>query len=215
MAFNWFISLATCNYNKVLSIDQFLTFTFKIFHEVNCAQDQQACCFAGPFKYKTSIRSTSERPSGHASFILQALLAGRPGRILTLSQRRCERTVRIQTGINYKPPNTSMFSLFKDVYMSSYTSKYGDKIKRGDFLSGWKMITIMCGGRALCSTSTSGAVISSLLKTPPLPDSDSAGHVGCIDGRGRVFRSDDITAPRSKCCKVLFRHTLYLSFLSA
>ncbi len=58
-----------------------------------------------------------------------------------------------------------------------------------------KMITIMCGGRALCST---------------LTDSDSAGHVGCIDGRGRggVFRSDDITAPRSKCCKVLFRHTL-------
>ncbi len=61
-----------------------------------------------------------------------------------------------------------------------------------------------------------GAVISSLLKTPPLPrplplpDSDSAGHVGCIDGRGRggVFRSDDITAPRSKCCEVLFRHTL-------
>ncbi len=33
-----------------------------------------------------------------------------------------------------------------------------------------------------------GAVISSLLKTPPLalPDSDSAGHIGCIDGRGRV-----------------------------
>ncbi len=30
---------------------------------------------------------------------------------------------------------------------------------------------------------------------------------------GDVFRSDDITAPRSKCCKVLFRHTL--SFLSA
>ncbi len=32
-----------------------------------------------------------------------------------------------------------------------------------------------------------GAVISSLLKTLPLalPDSDSAGHVGCIDGRGR------------------------------
>ncbi len=57
-----------------------------------------------------------------------------------------------------------------------------------------------------------GAVISSLLKTLPLPlpDSDSAGHVGCIDGRGRggVFRSDDITAPRSKCCEVLFRHTL-------
>ncbi len=63
-----------------------------------------------------------------------------------------------------------------------------------------------------------GAVISSLLKTPPLAlppplpltDSDSAGHVGCIDGRGRgrVFRSDDITAPRSKCCEVLFRHTL-------
>ncbi len=56
------------------------------------------------------------------------------------------------------------------------------------------------------------AVISSLLKTPPLAlaDSDSAGHVGCIDGRGRgrVFRSDDITAPRSKCCNVLFRHTL-------
>ncbi len=25
---------------------------------------------------------------------------------------------------------------------------------------------------------------------------------------GDVFRSDDITAPRSKCCKVLFRHTL-------
>ncbi len=47
-----------------------------------------------------------------------------------------------------------------------------------------------------------GAVISSLLKTPPLAlalaDSDSAGHVGCIDGRARggVFRSD-ITAPRS------------------
>ncbi len=54
-----------------------------------------------------------------------------------------------------------------------------------------------------------GAVISSLLKTPPLalPDSDSAGHVGCIDGRGRgrVFRSDGITTPRSKCSEVLFR----------
>ncbi len=44
----------------------------------------------------------------------------------------------------------------------------------------------------------------------PLPDSDSAGHVGCIDGRGRggVFRSDAITELRSKCCEVLFRHTI-------
>ncbi len=77
MAFNWFISLATCNYNKVISIDQFLTFTFKIFHEVNCAQDQQACLLCGPFKYKTSIRSTSERPSGYESFYS---VAGRAAR---------------------------------------------------------------------------------------------------------------------------------------
>ncbi len=62
-------------------------------------------------------------------------------------------------------------------------------------------------------------IYSKLLKyalPPPLPDSDSAGHVGCIDGRGRggVFRSDDITAPRSKCCKVLFRHTFIVIIFS-
>ncbi len=105
-----------------------------------------------------------------------------------------------------------------------------------------------------------GAVISSLLKTPPLAltDSDSAGHVGCIDGRGRgrvpsraftrhhgefsvmgnsflptsvmsrsrsqgtevtivtgdVFRSDDITAPRSKCSEVLFRTLTYYTLMN-
>ncbi len=53
-----------------------------------------------------------------------------------------------------------------------------------------------------------GAVISSLLKTPPLPDSDSAGHVGCIDGRGGggVFRS------AAKCSSAI--HYSY-NFLSA
>ncbi len=32
------------------------------------AQDQQACLLCGPFKYKTSIRSTSQRQSFHKSF---------------------------------------------------------------------------------------------------------------------------------------------------
>ncbi len=31
---------------------------------------------------------------------------------------------------------------------------------------------------------------------------------GRARARAGVFRSDDITAPRSKCCEVLFRHTL-------
>ncbi len=60
-----------------------------------------------------------------------------------------------------------------------------------------KMITIMCGRKSTSQHFDLGAVISSLLKTPalalalalppplPLTDSDSAGHVGCIDGRGR------------------------------
>ncbi len=72
-----------------------------------------------------------------------------------------------------------------------------------------------------------GAVISSLkiLKTPPLPltDSDSAGHVGCIDGRGRVFRSDITARGRSaaKCSSATHyryhfirlenRHVLFVS----
>ncbi len=50
----------------------------------------------------------------------------------------------------------------------------------------------------------------------PLTDSDSAGHVGCIDGRGRgrVFRSDDITAPRSKCClSALPPHIIVIIFI--
>ncbi len=34
--------------------------------------------------------------------------------------------LRIQTGINLEATKHFMFSLFKDVYMSSYTSKYGD-----------------------------------------------------------------------------------------
>ncbi len=50
-------------------IYQFLTFIFKILHEVNLyptcgqsAQDQRACLLCGSFKYMTSIRSTSEYP---------------------------------------------------------------------------------------------------------------------------------------------------------
>ncbi len=31
-------------------------------------------------------------------------------------------------------------------------------------------------------------------------------------GGGGVFRSDDITALRLKCCEVLFRHTVKLEF---
>ncbi len=55
-----------------------------------------------------------------------------------------------------------------------------------------------------------GAVISSLLKTLPLPSIQPTWPALSLSGRARegVFRSDDITAPRSKCCKVLFRHTL-------
>ncbi len=74
----------TCNYYKLLSIDQFLTFTFKIFHEVNlyptCGQspqDRHACLLCGPFKYKTSIRSTSEHQSVHKSFYSNAGRAAR------------------------------------------------------------------------------------------------------------------------------------------
>ncbi len=58
--------------------------TFKIFHEVNLyptcgqsAQDQQACLLCGPFKYKTSIRSTSQHQSFHESFYS---VAGRAAR---------------------------------------------------------------------------------------------------------------------------------------
>ncbi len=60
-----------------------------------------------------------------------------------------------------------------------------------------------------------GAVISSLLKTLPLPLpsiqptwpalSLSVRRRGGGRAGGGVFRSDDITAPRSKCCEVLFR----------
>ncbi len=58
--------------------------TFKIFHEVNLyptcgqsAQDQQACLLCGPFKYKTSIRSTSQHQSFYESFYS---VAGRAAR---------------------------------------------------------------------------------------------------------------------------------------
>ncbi len=68
---------------------QFLSFTFKIFNEVNLyptcgqsAQDQQACLLCGSFKYKTSIRATSQRPQ------ISQGDSWRSRRV------RCERTVR-------------------------------------------------------------------------------------------------------------------------
>ncbi len=42
------------------------------------AEDKRACLLCGPFKYVTSIRSTSERPSGHKYFYS---VAGRAARV--------------------------------------------------------------------------------------------------------------------------------------
>ncbi len=91
MAFIGLLRWQTCNYNccnyKALSIDQFLTFTIKIFNEVNLypicgqsAQDKYACFLFGSFKYKT--KRSIVRASTNLS---TASLAGRPERILTLS----------------------------------------------------------------------------------------------------------------------------------
>ncbi len=91
MAFIGLLRWQTCNYNccnyKALSIDQFLTFTIKIFNEVNLyptcgqsAQDKYACFLFGSFKFKT--KRSIVRASTNLS---TASLAGRPERILTLS----------------------------------------------------------------------------------------------------------------------------------
>ncbi len=73
----------------------------------------------------------------------------------------------------------------------------------------------MCGGRALRPRHGNIITLENSLSPSPSPTIDSAGVqvtlVGCTEVRGRwggrVFRSDDITALRSKCCEVLFRHT--------
>ncbi len=85
MAFIGLFRQQTCNYNccnyKALSIDQFLTFTIKIFNEVNLyptcdqsAQDQHAYFLFGSFKYKT--KRSIVRASTNLS---TASLAGRAG----------------------------------------------------------------------------------------------------------------------------------------
>ncbi len=80
------VTIIVVNY-KALSIDQFLTFTIKIFNEVNLyptcdqsAHDQHACFIFDSFKYKT--KRAIVRASTNLS---TASLAGRPEWILTLS----------------------------------------------------------------------------------------------------------------------------------
>ncbi len=69
-----------------IKLSPLITFTIKIFNEVNLypcdqsAQDQHACFFFGSFKYKT--KPSIVRASTNLS---TASLAGRPERILTLS----------------------------------------------------------------------------------------------------------------------------------